>query len=190
MSGCPSLVFPQVAELSVSGGCFKKVGPPGGPVLRTLGQWKNSDAKAAIFVSLLSTGTGRQSGVPQGAKFAGLFFRSPGGLQIGPQAISQRRNSRGGRSGPAGPVFRPFCGVSSDEVAIPRRFGKWSRLRKPPCGDGAKIAPNASFAELRPKMRRKLFGLFRSNLSNSEATSVPGLIAPQGSLTKGFDFVQ
>jgi hypothetical protein len=39
-------------------------------------------------------------------------------------------------------------------------------------------------------MRRKLFGLFRSNLSNSEATSVPGLVAPQGSLTKGFDFVQ
>ena len=51
----------------------------------SLGQLKNSDAKAAIFVSLLSTGLGRQSGVPKGAKFAGLFFDHRAVLKSGPE---------------------------------------------------------------------------------------------------------
>ncbi len=85
VSGCPSLVFLQDAELSVSGGCFEKVGPPGGPFFGTLWQWKNSDAKVAIFVSLLSTGLGRQSGVPKGAKFAGFFFDHRAVLASGPE---------------------------------------------------------------------------------------------------------
>jgi hypothetical protein len=59
---------------------------------------------------------------PEGGKVRGPFRRSPDGPQLGPRAISQGLNSRGGRSGPAGAVFRPFCGDSSDEVAILRRF--------------------------------------------------------------------
>ncbi len=74
----------------------------------------------------------------------------------------------------------PFCVVFESRASCDSRFATTEQ----------ELLYLQTSGEVRPKMRQKLFGLFRSILSNSEATSVPGLIAPQGSLTQGFDFVQ
>jgi hypothetical protein len=71
--GFPCFVLPQVAELLVSGGASRKVGPPGGPGLRTLGWRKNSDAKAAIFIASSKHRVGPTVVRPAGGEGCGTF---------------------------------------------------------------------------------------------------------------------
>jgi hypothetical protein len=119
-----------------------------------------------------------------------------------PGWADRRASRRRGRLRDFFPIARRFRighrGSFQSSPAVVRRL-KQRRRRSASISEAKQAIPAAlrrrsrkfvNFDELRPKMRRRLFGVFRSILSNSEATSVPGLIAPQGLLTKRFDFVQ
>jgi hypothetical protein len=129
----PSLcLFGEVAELSVSGGCFVKLGPPGGPGLWTSEQLKNSDAKRRSWELCRSTGLfGRRSCVPRGRR-SWLFFHRRTVRESGPERAPRGELGEVGAAGQRGRLSDrraatesttlPFCVVFESRASYNSRF--------------------------------------------------------------------